>query len=295
MSKATRPVLRYHGGKWRLAPWIVAHFPPHRVYVEPYGGGGSVLMRKPRSYSEVYNEASGEVVNVFRVLQDEGKAAQLARLLYLTPYAREEFDASYGEQADDVDRARYTLVRSFQGYGSASTAREHATGFRAHAHRNGTTPAHDWANYPKHVRTFVARLRGVVIENRDALEVIAQQDSPGTLFYVDPPYPLSTRNSNHQSYAQEMTDDDHRRMAEVLHRVRGMVVLSGYACPLYDRDLFRAWERHECRTIKSTNNASAPSTEVLWLNDAAARARGQGNLFDALQAGRREEAADQAA
>lgn len=99
-----RPVLRYHGGKYRLAPRLVQIFPPHNVYTEVFGGGGSVLLCKPRSYSELYNDLDGEVVNLFRVLQDRKKARRLEELLRVTPFAREEFDLSYKPTKSDVER-----------------------------------------------------------------------------------------------------------------------------------------------------------------------------------------------
>jgi DNA adenine methylase len=55
-----RPILRYHGGKWRIAPWIISYIPAHKIYVELFGGEGSVLLRKPRSYAEPYNDLDGE-------------------------------------------------------------------------------------------------------------------------------------------------------------------------------------------------------------------------------------------
>jgi hypothetical protein len=146
MTAPTRPVLRYHGGKWRLAPWIISHFPAHRVYVEPFGGAASVLMRKPRAYAEVYNDLDGELVALFRVLRDETQAAALVRAVSLTPFAREEFAASYEPSGDPVEQARRTVIRAFMGFGSNAHVR--ATGFRANSNRSGTTPARDWANYP---------------------------------------------------------------------------------------------------------------------------------------------------
>src|SRR5574337_272680 len=93
MRGPKRPLLRYHGGKWKLAPWILRHLPPHRVYVEPFGGGASVLLQKPRSYAEVYNDLDGEVVNLFIMARERGE--ELAQAIELTPFAREEFELSY--------------------------------------------------------------------------------------------------------------------------------------------------------------------------------------------------------
>ena len=127
-TKAKRPMLRYHGGKWRLAPWIISVFPEHRIYVEPYGGGASVLLRKARSYAEVYNDLDGEVVNVFRVVRDHGPC--LKEKLYYTPFSRDEFKRSYEETDDPIERARRTIARSFMGFGSnAVTAKNGMTGF----------------------------------------------------------------------------------------------------------------------------------------------------------------------
>jgi len=141
----TRPVARYHGGKFLLRWWIVAHLPPHRVYTEDYGGAASVLMAKARSYGEVYNDLDGEMVNVFEVLRDDALAARLEKLVRLTPFSRVEFRRSYEAAADPVERARRTLVRSFMGFGSAAHNSDHRTGFRANSNRSGTTPARDWA------------------------------------------------------------------------------------------------------------------------------------------------------
>src|ERR1019366_6851067 len=99
-----RPIVRYHGGKWMLAPWIISHFPPHQIYVEPFGGGGSVLLRKSRCFAEIYNDLDGEIVNVFRVARDHGP--ELLRRMELTPFSRVEFFDSYEPTEDPIEQAR---------------------------------------------------------------------------------------------------------------------------------------------------------------------------------------------
>lgn len=290
MTPPTRPVLRYHGGKWKLAPWLLQFFPPHRIYVEPYGGGGSVLMRKPRSYAEVYNDLDGEIVNVFQVLQDPKKAAALEKRLRLTPFARVEFfDAYVRRSRRGVEGARAAIIKSFMGFGSdalrdviprgfrtrASTqAFSLPTGFRANSNRSGTTPAHDWANYPIQVALFCQRLAGVVIERAPAINIIRTHDRAETLIYADPPYVQGTRRRMKKGvgrggYRFEMSDDDHRELATVLRAASGMVVLSGYPSALYDVELYPDWERHERQHLA---DGARQRTEVVWLNPACARA-----------------------
>lgn len=251
-----------------LADWIISHFPPHRIYVEPFGGAASVLLQKPRVYSEVYNDLDGEVVNLFRVLRDPESAERLRESVRLTPFAREEFLAAYEPAEDAVERARRIVIRAFMGFGSAGASRDHKTGFRAQARRSGTTPARDWMNWPEAVAAITERLRGVTIESRPAAEVIRQQDHADALFYVDPPYPYSTRSFPRGAvqpfcYRHEMTDDEHRALAEVLRSVRGVVVLSGYPCSLYDRELYPDWRRIE---RKAFAGGASERTEVLWIS-----------------------------
>jgi DNA adenine methylase len=279
----SRPVLRWHGGKWKLAPWIIENLPAHRVYVEPFGGAASVLLRKPRSYAEVYNDLDGDVVNLFRVLRDPETAAQLERGLRLTPFARDEHLAAYETPADPVERARTLIALSFMGFGSNGHNRRRKTGFRANSNNSGTTPAQDWANYPDSLRAVVDRLQGVVIENKDALEVMGQQDGPETLHFVDPPYLPETRSVGNKydlkyaggMYAHEMNPECHEALLTFLATLQGMVVLCGYPSAMYDAAL-AGWRRIERAALA---DGARDRVEVLWINPAAA-SRLQPDMFE---------------
>lgn len=250
-----------------LAEWIISNFPPHKVYVEPFGGAASVLLQKPRSYGEVYNDLDGEIVNLFRVARDHGEA--LKSKLELTPFSRDEYRLSFEQCEDAIEQARRTVIRSFMGFGSNALCRDIKSGFRSNSNRSGTTPAHDWGNYPNALKSVIDRLRGVVIENKPATEIMLQHDSPETLHYCDPPYVHSTRSlavhGNH-GYSHEMEDVDHEKLAFFLHdKIQGMVVLSGYHSPLYDR-IFGIWERIEKKALA---DGARERTEVLWFNKPA--------------------------
>jgi DNA adenine methylase len=233
--------------------------------VELFGGGGSILLRKPRSYSELYNDLDEEIVNLFRVARDRGD--ELREKLIITPYSREEFILSYEPSDDPLEQARRTVTRAYMGFGSAaatqgksSKGKNPLTGFRSNSNRSGTTPAHDWANYPDALKRIISRLRGVIIENRNALDIIPIHDTEKTVFYADPPYLPSVRDYG-TDYKYEMTVEDHIRLAEKLNQTKGAVLVSGYHSDLYD-ELYKGWARREKNAYA---DGALPRIEVLWM------------------------------
>jgi len=263
------PVIRYHGAKFRLAPWVLQHFPAHTCYVESFGGAAGVLMQKPRSYAEVYNDLDGDIVNLFRVLQDQATRAQLTELLVLTPYSRAEFELSWETSEESVERARRTIMRAQMGFGSAG-ATKGVTGFRIDTKRQYGTAQSLWAEYPDSIAEVGQRLTGVLIENRPAIEVITAHDASTTLHYVDPPYVHDTRYKGASSgryYRHEMDDAEHRVLLSNLLELEGMVVLSGYPSDLYS-EMLPDWSCYSTSARISAGRGTANRTECIWLNPA---------------------------
>ena len=219
-------------------------------------------MQKPEAKGEIYNDIYGDAVNVFRVLRDPQQAQELERLIRLTPCSYEEYKHAYELCDEPVERARRTIYRSFMTIGADGVLR-HNAGFRGLKNLETiVTSAQEWTRYPDVIQAFTKRLRNVLIENRDALYVLKIYDKPTTLFYVDPPYVLSTRTKRTALYIQEMTDEDHIELAKMLHQVKGMVALSGYSSTLYD-ELYSDWQVNK-RTATAQNGKGR--VECLWLS-----------------------------
>lgn len=251
-----------------MGPWIISHFPPHKAYVEPFGGGASILLRKPRAFAEVYNDAEGEIVNLFRMVRTRG--SELVQAIELTPFARDEYESAFSaEPLDDLDRARMTLVKSWMGRGSDNIRKR--SGFRKYfgsETRPSRSTASEWRNLPDSIRLVVERMQGVTIENRDAIDVMLAHDAPDTLHYVDPPYTHKERGTDSR-YRLEFSEADHRRLAEALNAMRGRVVLSGYRSDLYD-DLYQGWVRLDKTAFA---DGGRKRVESLWLSPNIQQAR----------------------
>lgn len=259
----TRPVLRWHGSKWRIAPWVISHFPAHRIYLEPFGGGAGVLLRKPRSETEIYNDLDGDVVNLFRVLRD--RPDDLARAIALTPYARDEYDGLYREREDPVDRARALIARSFMGTSSKGALEK--SGFDTRINPDGyISRLRSLLSVPDQVFAIADRLARVVIENGDAVALIRRHDRADCLIYLDPPYVPEKRGGKY--YRHEMDRSAHRRLLEAARDLAAMVIISGYPSELYDTSL-TGWRR---ATLAARTDGAHERTEVLWINPACAAA-----------------------
>lgn len=262
-QNVSRPPLRYYGGKWRLAPWIIDHFPEHRVYVEVFGGAAGVLLRKPVAPIEIYNDIDSIVVNFFKILRDQKDAQELSRLIKLTPFSREEFELSFEPTNDPLESARRLVVHTYFGFGSSTSANS-CNGFRACSIKSERSYAQNWGGIPNAIIEASKRFASVTIEHLGFAEIISKYDSPKTLFYCDPPYPFGSRNVNHQQYSFEMSDMDHKNLACLLRNVKASVIVSGYKCLLYD-SIYSGWGFDSKETTANGQFGSVPRTEYLWI------------------------------
>lgn len=265
--KPKRPLLRYYGGKWMIADWIISHFPAHRVYTESFGGGASILLRKSRSYAEIYNDMDDEIVNLFKVARDYGR--ELKQRIEVTPFSRLEYKLAYMKSDNPIEQAARTIIKSFMGFGSDSIHRRN--GFRSDSKRPSTIPAHDWMNYSQALISIIDRLRGVVIERDNAIKIMKAHDSIDTLHYMDPPYLHALRKCS-KEYRYEMTDHDHQNLLQELKKLKGMVILSGYENDLYN-SILSEWKKF----YKDTYAQGAKKRiETLWISPNCSM---QENLF----------------
>ena len=233
-------------------------FPKHTCYVEVFGGAGNILLQKPTSKVEVFNDIDSDIYNLFRVLREDFD--EFHRLVKYTPHSRETYDDFVKQlqtETDAVKRAAmwYSVAcQSFSGIHGKSWS------FTKQANK-----ATQYKNKVDRLPEIVDRLREVNIENRDFEFILDAYDGKDTFFYLDPPYVLETRRDG--GYANEMTIEDHERLVGILLVVKGKVMLSGYQHAVYDA--LDGWNRHEIEVLAH----SVGRTRVSGL-------QGEGNLTE---------------
>lgn len=263
----TRPLLKYPGAKWSAASWIVPQLPAHEIYLEPFFGSGAIFFNKEPARLETINDRDHNVVNLFRVIRE--KPGELAQLIALTPWAREEYEVACMalealEACEppecDVYAARLFLVRCWQAFGTLTGQK---TGWRHSATGRAPAMPQQWANVPQRITEAAGRLLDAQIECADAVELIRKHNDPKCLVYADPPYMPGTRRKS--IYAVEMNEAQHMELLEALTAHTGSVVLSGYDNEPYNRRL-AGWRRVEKKSAAERGQARV---EVLWIKEAA--------------------------
>lgn len=267
--------LKWHGGKHNLASRIVGLMPSHIHYVEPFAGGLSVLLAKnPEGVSEVVNDLDGDLTRFWQVLQCESHFKEFLRLVQAVPFSEWEWEEAAkqrrtrgeGDWPSLIDRVAYWFVAVRQSLAGRMDA--FASLSRRRTRRGRNEQASAWLTAIEGLPEVHARLKRVVILNRDALEVIRQQDGYRTCFYLDPPYHPSTRAAT-EVYAHEMTDTDHHCLLALLRNIKGKFLLSGYRCERYDLAAKEAgWNRVD---FDVANHAAGGGekrrmVESVWVN-----------------------------
>ena len=275
--------------------------PYDELFVDVFGGGGSVLLNRRPSPVEVYNDLDGNLVNLFRVMQHPDDAVELERRLRSTLYSKEEFvkaihiiDGSE-EPSDKIERAWAMFVNMNQSV-VGRVRRTQGNWSRAAISVSGESAViAGWKSLITRLGPIYDRLSGVTVEQRDAIESIEYWDGSETVLYVDPPYVHDTRVED-EYYAHEMGNDQHEALIEVLIQAKGYGVVSGYGHPIYNRLEDEGWTRVEIDRL-TTMTASqrgkgedwdreikprGKRTEVVWLNEKAQTVREVPNLWDIL-------------
>ena len=290
MNSKTRAPFPWFGGKGnpKIKNAILELLPAHEFYVEPFGGGASILMAKVPARVEVYNDVNRGIVNFFRVIADVdyfGKFLARAALLPVSRELYEEFMRTWPGIHDPVEQAvRWYFVaqQSFGGMFGHSWGTAVSTSCRGMAETVSR-----WRSSFENLPKVHDRMQQVQIECADWRDILKRFSGTGWLAYCDPPYVAGTRKAG--GYDHELKDRDHEALITTLLVYDGAVVLSGYNSPLYGPLAKAGWDRREIEVVCSAAGRTRTSglqgegnarekqkrVECIWRNPEAVRKTAQ--------------------
>lgn len=257
-----RSPLIWFGGKSKYAELIISKMPPHKKYVEVFGGAAHVIVQKPRVNHEVYNDIDGNLVNFIMTARDHPKEFQEA--CESIPYSRELYERWKKETMpqDPFERAVRFFYLNRCGIAKGNSEEVSSTGWR-HSTKSSQNPAMGYISACGLIEKFSERMKGVMIENADFRTIITKYDDSETVLYVDPPYV-----GREKYYAGEFSEQDHRDLAALLNKVKAKVVLSYYSDPLVD-ELYSSWYMDSFETYRQVVNGymeGGTAEELLYMN-----------------------------
>lgn len=259
---------KWHGGKSYLARRIIALMPPHRIYVEPFLGGGSVLLNKLPSSIEIVGDVHFDLIRFWRALRDHPEV--MADRLRAISYCEKEFLAAKDRIASTGGTEVDFLVANRMSRGGLGKDFAWSDRLRGKRRIGGPVPGdvNAWDTFRESIPSIARRIRDVHFKNFNAIRWIEEIDDKDTLIYCDPPYLPATR-THRRAYAHEMTADEHKQLLAVIVASRANIMISGYRCPMYD-NLLKSWTRHEFDMPNHSGQGKSKQrrTECLWIKRA---------------------------
>lgn len=243
----------YIGSKTFLAPWVVEHLRDHETFVVPFGGAAGVLLNKPRSRAEIFNDHDEYVVRFFDVVRTEPDA--LATAVENIPYSRglyNEWSRRFRDPERDLadDRVEEAARWVFLRYASFSGRYGQRAGFATDTPRKGPQKSEIWARVPERIRIIRDRFKGVAIECGDYSTLFDRYDDTDVLFYCDPPY------TEEKSGYYRGPLFDHESFVEMLESVDGHWAVSYSAPPEGLSDLATAVVERDYNRSASLDNST---------------------------------------
>src|SRR5581483_6063884 len=172
------------GGKFYLADFIISNFPEHKIYVEPFCGGGTVLLRKNPSEIEIINDIDSGIISIFESVKND--CNNFLEKLSQIEYCKENFTKALNNEFDKPINEFILRRMSRSGMKKNFSWSERLRGGQV-----GDVNA--WQNAIKNIPLTSKRLQNVKIYNKPAIEIIKIYNNENVLLYCDPPYLHETR------------------------------------------------------------------------------------------------------
>jgi len=250
--------ITYYGGKQTMLKHLLSIIPEHRIYCEPFFGGGALFFAKPKAEVEVINDVNGEVVNFFKVLKTKFPALQ--KEIQATLHSRELYKKAMHiynnpKSYSDVQRAWALWTATNQGFAGMIGS----WGF-------GITNSKEKAVANKRenfIEAYEDRLKTVQVENNDALKVIARCNEKDAFIYCDPPY-IGSDQGHYSGY----TEAQYKTLLDVLAKTKAKFLLSSYPSKILGQYIKKyGWKTKKVQKyVAVTKLTEKTKTEMLVYN-----------------------------
>lgn len=252
--------ITYYGGKQKLIAEILPLIPKHSTYCEPFCGGAAIFFAKEPSPVEVLNDTNSELVNFYRVVQNDFTSLEKeVRISLHSRRLHKDAQVIYSNphMFSDVKRAWAVWVLASQSFCSI------LDGTWGYDIKKGTTTKKISNKREAFTEEYAIRLQNVQIECTDALRIITSRDTPDTFFYCDPPY-YNSDCGHYDGYSKE----DFKNLLNALSKIEGKFILSSYPSDiLTEYSHLNRWETKLIEQRVSVNKgAGKKKIEVITWN-----------------------------